>query len=134
MATDLIWLDKALPLGQYLCVAPPGSAFGASSKDSVDVLKQQLYLGVGLYIVGSIHLSGLSTHLLQSVKDAFVMDGFGENLGYDVVIVQSHVSDHDTGLIALARRAISRPPTSPLLSRNLQQAQKHDQYYAYPFP
>jgi hypothetical protein len=46
-------------------------------------------------------MAGQSMHLLQSVEDALVVDGFGENLGNDVSIVQSHIGDHDTGPIAL---------------------------------
>ena len=91
---------ESLPLSQHLVVAPLGRAFGARAEDAGDLVLESRHIRVAFGIVRAVDFFEALVNYLQGVEDALVVDGLGEDLGDDISVVNAHVGDDDTGVIA----------------------------------
>ena len=92
--------DELLALGQHVFIATLGRALGLGIKDTHHLLAECFNLRMGFGVGVAIDLFEVLVKFLQGVKDTFVMSRLGKNMGDQWPVIDPHVSNDDTRVIA----------------------------------
>ncbi len=94
-------LDIVLAQGHPRHITFRGQGQGFGVEDVIDLLLELLGLGMLLGIVRAVGILNVLLRLLQSMEDAFVMDGLRKDLRNHRAVILAQIGNDDLRVIAL---------------------------------